>query len=411
MSDSIFIGIDVSTKSNKVCILDQQGNRLSKLSVEKNSHGSAKIIERVIEATEKSNSSNVSFGLEATSVYGDGLIFFLKQEPSLKLYNTKVFLLNPKQVHNFKKAYGDLPKTDDVDAWVIADCLRFGRINLREVYFDEQHKALQRLTRARYFVAQNIVREKNRYLTNLFLKFSGMCQEKLFSNNLGATATELAGSEFSLDEIVHMPLDELTISINTTGKGKFADPEALAAEIQKAARSSYRLPKTVEDSVNQVLAVSVISIKSYLQQLKTLDQSISTLMEAIPNTLTSIKGIGPVYSAGILSEIGSINRFKDQASLAKYAGLSWSRYQSGNFDADNTHLINSGNRYLRYYLIEATNLVRRHDPELKRFYELKYRETLKSPHKRALALTARKFVRLVYALLRDQRLYSPPRVR
>lgn len=105
MSDSIFVGIDVSTKSNKVCILDQQGNRLSKLSVENNSHGSAKIVERVIEATEKSNSSDVSFGLEATSVYGDGLIFFLKQEPSLKLYNTKVFLLNPKQVHNFKKAY------------------------------------------------------------------------------------------------------------------------------------------------------------------------------------------------------------------------------------------------------------------------------------------------------------------
>ena len=134
-------------------------------------------------------------------------------------------------------------------------------------------------------------------------------------------------------------------------------------------------------------------------------------MEAIPNTLTSIKGIGPVYSAGIISEIGSIKRFKDQASLAKYAGLSWSRYQSGNFDADNTHLINSGNRYLRYYLIEAANLVRRHDPELKSFYELKYRETPKTPHKRALALTARKFVRLVYALLRDQRLYSPPKVR
>lgn len=82
-----------------------------------------------------------------------------------------------------------------------------------------------------------------------------------------------------------MTLDELATFINTTGKGKFADPEALAAEIQKAAKSSYRLPKTAEDSVNQVLAVSVISIQSYLQQLKTLVQSISTLMEAIPNTL------------------------------------------------------------------------------------------------------------------------------
>ena len=100
---------------------------------------------------------------------------------------------------------------------------------------------------------------------------------------------ELSGIAFSLDEIAQMPVDELAIFINTTGKGKFADPVALAAEIQKAARSSYRLPKTVENSVNQVQAVSAMSIKSYLQQLKSLDKSISTLMEAIPNTLTSIR--------------------------------------------------------------------------------------------------------------------------
>ncbi len=45
---------------------------------------------------------------------------------------------------------------------------------------------------------------------------------------------------------------------------------------------------------------------------------------------------------------------------------------------------------------------------LNRFYDLKYRETPKTPHKRALALTARKLVRLVFALLRDNRLYIPP---
>jgi predicted flap endonuclease-1-like 5' DNA nuclease len=236
-----------------------------------------------------------------------------------------------------------------------------------------------------------------------------MYQNPLFSNNLGTTAMELTGNAFSLDEIIQMPVDELAAFINETEKGKFADPEALAAEIQKAARSSYRLPKTVENSVNQVLVVSAMSIQSYLQQLKALDKSISALMEAIPNTLTSIKGIGPVYSAGILSEIGSINRFKDQASLAKYAGLSWSQYQSGNFDADKTHLINSGNRYIRYYLIEAANLARMHDHEFKRFYDLKYSQTPKTPHKCALALTARKLVRLVYALLHSNRLCILPK--
>ncbi|HAU31104.1 MAG TPA: hypothetical protein DCW46_02205, partial [Desulfotomaculum sp.] len=35
-------------------------------------------------------------------------------------------------------------------------------------------------------------------------------------------------------------------------------------------------------------------------------------------------------------------------------------------------LIKFGNRYLRYYFMEATNKVRMYDHELKRFYDLKY---------------------------------------
>jgi len=71
--------------------------------------------------------------------------------------------------------------------------------------------------------------------------------------------------------------------------------------------------------------------------------------------LTSIPGVGKVYAAGMLAEIGQIERFKDQANLAKYAGLTWSKNQSGNYNSENTPLNRSGNRYLRYYLVEAAN--------------------------------------------------------
>ena len=39
-----------------------------------------------------------------------------------------------KQVRKFKEAYPDLPKNDYVDAFVIADHLRFGRINRRSTW-------------------------------------------------------------------------------------------------------------------------------------------------------------------------------------------------------------------------------------------------------------------------------------
>ncbi len=60
--------------------------------------------------------------------------------------------------------------------------------------------------------------------------------------------------------------------------------------------------------------------------------------------------------AGLIAEIGQIERFEDQTKLAKYAGLSWKVKQSGNYQSQNTPLTKQGNRYFRYYLVEAPTL-------------------------------------------------------
>ena len=103
-----------------------------------------------------------------------------------------------------------------------------------------------------------------------------------------------------------MNLEDLADFVKEKGKNRFSDPEAVAKAIQKAARSSYRLPKTVNDSVNQVLSISISTMKAQEAQIKAFDQAIADQIELIPNTLTSIKGIGPVYSAGIIAEIGEM---------------------------------------------------------------------------------------------------------
>ncbi|RCS33490.1 IS110 family transposase, partial [Heyndrickxia coagulans] len=193
----------------------------------------------------------------------------------------------------------------------------------------------------------------------------------------------------------------------TKGHGRFSDPKDLAASIQKAARSSYRLSKCVEDSIDLVLGSSIEIIRHLKRQIKDLDKAIARVLDGIPNTLQTIPGIGPVSCAGILAEIGDIERFDDQAAIAKFAGLFWPRHQSGDFEADDKMLARTGNRYLRYYLVEAANLVRRHEPEYRAFYQKKYREVHKHSHKRALVLTARKLVRLIDALLRNDQIYAP----
>ena len=401
----LYVGIDVSSKTNVVYLMKPDGSKISNFSVANSLDGSKKLVRNILSALDKHSLSEVIIGLEATSVYGDNLVYFLREDCSLSKRLTNIHVLNPKQVKKFKDSYNDLPKNDFVDSFVIADCLRFGRIN-KAVYLDDyRYIALKTLTRARFYAVQNLVKEKQRMINIIFKKYSSLTQDKIFSDKYSVTACAIYTEFDSVDSLVNMDLNNLTEFIRKKGKSRFSDPDSVAQALQKAARSSYRLPKTVNDSINQVLSVSINSIRATEAQIKALEKAIAEQMDLIPNTLQSIPGVGPVYAAGIIAEIGDIKRFNSQAALAKYAGLAWSQHQSGDFESENTHLIHTGNRFLKYYLCEAAFSLVRCDTEYNRFYHLKYNEVNKFQHKRALALTARKLVRLVFRLLKDNRLY------
>lgn len=64
------------------------------------------------------------------------------------------------------------------------------------------------------------------------------------------------------------------------------------------------------------------------------------------------------------------------------------------------------NATLRYYLVEAANSVKNRTPEYRQFYDKKYAEARKRKHKRALVLTARKLVRMIYVLLERGEIYQ-----
>jgi len=123
--------------------------------------------------------------------------------------------------------------------------------------------------------------------------------------------------------------------------------------------------------------------------------------------LTSIPGIGSVYAAGIVAEIGDVTRFAgDEAKVAKMAGLKWRKSKSGERASEETPLTRRGNAYLRYYLCESANSVRMHDASYAAYYEKKYNEVPKHKHKRAVTLTARKLVRLIVRLLTTNEPYQ-----
>lgn len=403
----LFVGLDVSSFDMKVCFLDGEGEKLDAFSVTNDLPGATMLKERLLNCIADEKVDVLKIGLESTSVYSFHPSMFLHHDEDLKSFGAKVFVMNPKQIANFKKSYSDMNKTDEIDAFVIADYLRFGR-NQMSVVKESQYVALQQLTRSRYQLIKMMTKEKQHFLQHVSFKCNTFSQE-VDSSVFGNAMMELFLEKFSLEELAHMPLEELAAFLQENGKNRFGDPECVAASIQKAVRSSYRLDKVVEDSMDVILGTSIEVIRTFQKQVKEIDKAIKKIMAGLTQTLESIPGIGPVFAAGIIAEIGQIERFDDETKIAKYAGLYWRKHQSGRFTAEDTSLSRNGNQYLRYYLVEAANSVRRHVPDYQAYYAKKHSEVPKHQHKRALVLTARKLVRLVDALLRSHQLFTPER--
>lgn len=402
----MLVGIDVSLKSHHVQFMNGTGNALASFSIPNNQSGADTLLKRLLDTAHRSQSSCVQIGMEATSNLGWHLAHYLQDQLQGYELQSKIYVLNARKVSRFKKGYDTLPKNDRIDAWVIADHLRFGRLPhaMQDMI---QYEALQRLTRTRFYLMHNIARDKTYFLNQVFLKFSGLRQDNPFSNTFGATSLAVI-QELEPEQVVEMPLEDLVQFIQDKGKNRFENPDEIAQFLQKIARSSYRLNKTMADPVNIALAASLSVIQHMESEIKKLDKEIAKLMKGIPETLTSIKGIGPVYAAGIIAEICGIERFSGHNALAKYAGLVWNKHQSGEFEAEDTRRLRSGNKYLRYYLVQAADKIRQHDSQYKAFYKTKFDEVPKHKHKRALVLTARKLVRLVYTLLNTNQLYTSP---
>ncbi|MEW6687304.1 MAG: IS110 family transposase [Candidatus Edwardsbacteria bacterium] len=409
MSKELFVGIDTDLDSLTNCFLNNSGDILVNPFDLSNTLPDAQKLESKIDSVmQQHNLDKLLIGTEATNFYDYHIIDFLANSPVLNKYSPQLYRFNPNIIKGFKKSYPDSDKTDPNDSFVIADRLRFGHLPA-SYNSEKQFLPLRRLTRYRFHLAQSIVREKNYFLAHLFLKFSAIAQNNPFSNTFGNTSLSIIEEFLSVDDIVNAHLDQLIDFILEHSKNKLSQSEAqkISQLLKYAARESYRLRPALDKSVNLILATSISNIRTLSSTIKKIDKTISEEVKAFNNTLITVDGIGPVYSSGILAEIGDIRRFPNESKIAKLAGLAWKKFQSGKFIAVETRMLRCANKYLRYYLIEAANSLRVHNEDYRNFYQKKFQEVSKHKHKRAIALTARKFVRLVFALLSKKQIYSP----
>jgi transposase len=406
---TLCVGADVHLDDIVLRAVDKASGHevLAAFRVTNNLPGAQSAAATLADAAKRQGYTRIEIGWEATGMLWLPFHRYLSTSPILQPFELALVCFNPKLIANFKDALvlrG--PKNDDRDAFDVAARLRFGEWPVSYVPGDFW-QGLRRLTRYRFQLSRELSREKLRFQAYAFLKCSDWQRIEPFSDVFGATSVALL-TELTAAELRAMPQHQLVELITHRGHGRFGDPAATARAVRQALQTSYPIEAQMDSLVTAALAIGWDHIRFIKHTMKHLDRLIARAIDPVPNPLITVKGLGPVITAGILAEIVDVTRFPEHKHLAQYVGLTWQKRATGHFVSQTTRLTKVGNLFLRYYLILGADQLRRHNLEYQAYYWRKYQEVTKYQHKRALVLTARKLVRLVHALLTKNVPYVRP---
>jgi len=420
MDNRLQVGIDFSQKRADCCLLFPDGRPLESYIAFDNSYlGYSLAKQLLLDALDSYPFDGVDISGEATGYLWLPFFLQLAADPDLEPHDLNLYLLNPRWVKWFKKCFSQDDKTDEKDSFYIAERTRTRRPDAAWLA-DPSILALRFYTRLRFHLVQNLAREKCYFSAFLFLKASSYRRLKPFSDVFGVTSRLVLTQQPSLDELAELPVEDLAMQLHEMSGHHLPDPFENARKLKRVSQESFPLDECLALPVQRILDLTLEHIRFLEAQVAQADQWVTSELQAHPqiSQLATIPGVGPVFSSGNGAEIGKTQRFLQapkwdkkrkryrarnlrdvEDAVAKIAGLWWPRSDSGDFEAEDRRMAKTGNRYLRYYLIEAANKMRQHIPEYAKFYARKYQEASKHRHKRALVLTARKSVGLVVGLL------------
>jgi transposase len=146
----------------------------------------------------------------------------------------------------------------------------------------------------------------------------------------------------------------------------------------------------------RVLVAQIRSLTGSIAELENLIEEQGPELAGHQN-LMSIKGIGPVSAAVLLSAIGRIEDFADPGKLAAYLGLV-PRVQNSNETERSGHIAKQGNKLARTALVQCSLIAKRYSSYLQQFYQRIQRR--RGGGKANIAL-ARKFLGVIYHTLKN----------
>lgn len=389
----IYAGVDIAKMDHVIGAVDETGAEAAKPMKFKNSEAGFERCIAWLESVAESE-DEVFVGMEATGHYWRACFAYLMAA------GYRVCVVNPMQVHAMRKLKSlSGVKNDRIDSWLIAETLRQGDYDETRLATDEV-QALKQLTRYHQGLKQELAAVKTQAICVLdayFPEYAG-----LFSDVFGAASLRVLAECPTPSEVARKRASSIAKLLSEGSRGRLGAEKA--AQVKAAAKSSVGI-RLGEEAASFQIKTMVSQVEFLNATIAKVEKEVASLLEKVEPNITTIPGVSTTTGAQIAAEIGDVRRFKNAASIVKYAGLNSGVDESGKFSAEGVPITKHGSPYLRRSLWLAANRARQCDPRLKAYYEKLRRKD--KPHRVAVTAVARKLCHIVYAVMRDGEPYDP----
>jgi transposase len=173
---------------------------------------------------------------------------------------------------------------------------------------------------------------------------------------------------------------------------------------REALSSEKKLAEVLELPFDEIVR---IELRVIVEQIRSLNKSIAELEKTIGEEgskleghkcLSSIKGIGKITGAILLSAIGDVNDFAEEGHLASYFGIV-PRVSNSNETERSGRIHKRGAKLGRTALVQSALIAANYSPYLKRFYE---QVKARRGAGKAIIALARKFLGIIYRTLKNK---------
>ena len=383
-----WIGIDAAKRHHWALALDQDGRVLASRRVANDQAAITQLLGEMAALADE-----LTWAVDLSNSFASLLLALLWTHDQQVLY------VPGRAVNRAADGYRGEGKTDAKDALIIADQARLRRD------FTPLRPAPQLLAELRLLTShrQDLAADRVRMLTRLRDHLSAIFPALERALRVTSTGPLVLLARWQTpDGLRQAGLEAVTAYLRAHKVPKAA---ALARTALAAAeQQTVQLP--AEQLTAQVIAELAGALLALRGRLKDLDATLTKRLAAHPQAgvLTSLPGIGALLAAEFLVAVGDLATFAGPDQLAAYAGLAPVPRDSGQ-RTGNWHRPLRYNRTLqRVFYVSAWVSATR--PGLSRdYYQRKRREGRR--HVQAVLALASRRVNVLWALLRDNRTFTP----